>query len=88
LDPKLIPFRAIESVVKVREFGNSKYSPDSFYKVDPRLLVDAAFRHIMVVLKENNLLLEDDESGLKHLEHALCSLAGAVEILKITREIS
>jgi hypothetical protein len=82
LDPSLVPFNAIEGIVGVREFGNRKYSPDSFYKVPPQQLVDATFRHVMQVLKHEDLMLVDPESGLLHLEHALCSLAGAVEIIK------
>lgn len=82
MNPSLIPLRAMESITRVREFGNQKYTPESFYQVDPKLLVDAAFRHLVAVLKTGNLNEPDPESGLLHLEHALCSLGGAVEILR------
>ena len=82
LDPTLIPFSAVESIVKVREFGNKKYTPESFYKVAPELLLAAVYRHVAEVLKQEDLMLADKESGLLHLEHALCSLAGVVEIIK------
>lgn len=82
LDPTLIPFRAVEAIVAVREFGNKKYTPESFYEVAPGLLLAAVYRHVAEVLKQEDLMLVDKESGLLHLEHALCSLAGVLEIIK------
>lgn len=83
MDPALIPFNAIKEIVKIREFGNAKYSNDTIYLVPPRDLLDAAFRHIMAIYldRDNGLFTLDNESNMPHISHALTNLAAIVEIL-------
>lgn len=79
-----VPPRAIESIARVREFGVTKYKEewDWLRDVEPEKFVEAAMRHLLVTQMDRDLLAIDMESGLPHLDHALCSLAMAVEILK------
>lgn len=81
----LVPLRALESIAKVREFGVKKYSDPWAWLtlVEPNAFIEATRRHIITHLKGNEI---DKESGLAHLEHALCSLAMAVEIIKLKEE--
>lgn len=77
----LVPPRAIESIAKVREFGSSKYKDEWSWvtAVKAEDLIEATKRHL---LKKDLGEDIDPESGLSHLDHALCSLAMAVEIIK------
>lgn len=77
----LIPPRSLESIAKVREFGNAKYnSPWGWLDhVKEEDLREAAKRHLLRIDLGEDI---DSESGLLHLEHALCSLAMAVELIK------
>ena len=80
----LVPPRAIESLAQVRKFGNKKYKDPWGWlnDVDAYDFIEAAKRHMLRCELEDNLYAKDSESGLMHLEHALCSLAMAVEILR------
>lgn len=84
LQPSDIPWLAIKSILAVRVFGNKKYgSATSFYKVEPKLHLDACIRHLIeVYISLSSMEVQNNESGLMHLEHALCDLAGVVEIIK------
>lgn len=77
----LVPPRAYESIALVRKFGNDKYGDpwawlEATKEEDFR---EAARRHLLRIDMGEEL---DPESGLMHLEHALCSLAMAVELIK------
>lgn len=75
---RLLPRTAWLSVVQVLTFGARKYSPDNWNKV-PDLenrYSDAALRHIHAFLAGH---WEDQESGLPHLAHAICSLLFILE---------
>lgn len=77
----LVPPRAYESIALVREFGCNKYGdPWGWLEhVKEEELIEACKRHILrIEMGETN----DPESNLLHLEHALCSLAMAIEIIK------
>jgi len=81
----LVPPRAYASIAKVREFGNNKYnSPWGWLEhTTPDQYIEATKRHLLkLAMKEE----KDPESGLLHLEHALCSLAMAVELVKLKEE--
>jgi len=84
----LVPPRAIESIARVREFGVNKYHEawDWVEDVDPDKFLEAAARHLLTIRKESDLTSIDPESGLLHLEHALCSLSMAIEIIKRKEE--
>lgn len=80
--PQDIPWLAIKSILDVRVYGNKKYAPHTFYLVEPKLHLDACIRHLIEVYVEDNMDAINQESGLTHLEHALCDLAGVVEIIR------
>lgn len=75
----LIPPQALVSIAKVREFGVSKYPSEWGWKdsVPQAALIEACKRHLLKIDLGEKV---DSESGLLHLEHALCSLAMAVEL--------
>ena len=77
----LIPQQALLEVAKVMTYGAQKYAPDNWRKVDDahNRYIDAALRHINSHLRGDR---RDDESGLEHLAHAVCSLMMAMESKK------
>jgi hypothetical protein len=68
----LLPLDVVEDVVMVLTFGAQKYSDNNWQHVTPadRYLA-AAFRHIKAWRCGET---HDDESGIHHLAHAICSL--------------
>ena len=81
----LVPYEAIEAIARVREFGVNKYGdPAAWYDNAKSMdFIEAAMRHIgkhMNAHVLHNMYEIDDESGLDHIDHALCSLAMAVAI--------
>lgn len=75
----LLPPRALESVAEVLTFGAKKYLPNNWKYVDngPTRYLDAAMRHINSFMKEE---VNDPETGLPHLSHALCCLMFIVDL--------
>lgn len=72
-DYTLLPWDAVEEVVKVLDYGAKKYARDNWKHVDDaetRYLA-AAFRHLSAYAQGNEV---DDETGLSHLAHAACCL--------------
>lgn len=69
LDYTLLPFKALEDVVKVLGFGAVKYGRDNWQKVERRRYIAAAFRHLIEIAKNNEL---DEESGETHAAHLTC----------------
>lgn len=70
-DWSLLPWKGLETVVRVMEFGASKYGRDNWFTLPDarRRLFSAAVRHLLSRLNgEKN----DQESGLPHLAHAAC----------------
>lgn len=73
---RYVPYGALVEIAKVREFGTAKYGcPDGWKNVSHDDFVEAAMRHIGKYFNGEKL---DNESGLDHISHALCSLALAV----------
>lgn len=72
-DWTLLPFDAVEEVVKVLDVGSKKYSRENWQKVEPHRerYGAAALRHLSAWLRGERL---DPESGLNHLAHAVCCL--------------
>ena len=73
LDYTLLPYEALQEVVKVLMYGAQKYpEADNWKRVeDPRKRYNkAAFRHLFAEVNNEAL---DKESGLYHLAHAICS---------------
>lgn len=67
---ELVPWDALDEIVKVLNFGASKYK-DRGWEVGMGWgrLIGAAFRHIKAWAMGEDL---DPESGLSHLAHAAC----------------
>lgn len=72
-DWSLLPMSTLEGVVKVLMFGEKKYSRDSWQKVDnaKNRYFSALMRHLVKWLDGEKI---DSESGLEHIDHALCCL--------------
>lgn len=68
-----IPSEYIEGTAEVFKFGAKKYAAHNYRKgLAHSRLLDAAMRHILAILRGEEL---DPESGLPHVYHASCSLA-------------
>ena len=69
----LMPFGALQEVVKVLEFGSKKYAPNNWQYVDnaEERYWNAAVRHLIAYKTESDT---DSETGLSHLAHATCCL--------------
>lgn len=78
----LMPWAALDEVVRVLGHGARKYGDDNWRRV--KRMEDrypaAALRHISAYLQG---VERDDESGLHHLAHAICSL---MFVLAVDRE--
>lgn len=76
----LVSDTALEKIVRIREYGITKYGDNEGWKTVPeKEWVEAARRHIGEYFKGN---FTDSESGLAHLHHAACSL-----ILAMSKDI-
>lgn len=68
----LLPQKPLEGAIAVLEYGAKKYSPDNWSKCkDPLRYYDAMMRHVLAYRRGET---HDKESGLPHLDHALCCL--------------
>ena len=69
----LLPVLSLQDVVKVLTFGAQKYEVDNWKRVPDakRRYFDAANRHIWEYKAGE---LNDPESGVSHLAHAICCL--------------
>lgn len=72
---RLIPWSALEIVVRAFMFGNMKdgRKPDDWQLVKNKrdIFFDAAIRHIISWKRGEK---QDQESGLSHLAHACCNI--------------
>jgi hypothetical protein len=73
-DWTLLPMFAVEEVVKVMDFGAKKYERESWVRVPDakRRYLAAAYRHMFQYFWKREL--NDNESDLHHLAHAVCCL--------------
>lgn len=78
-DWTLLPWGAVEQVVRVLDHGVEKYSREGWRKVEGARLrySAAALRHITTRLRGERL---DPETGLPHLAHAVCCLLFLLEM--------
>lgn len=68
----LVPLDVVKSVSDVMAFGAKKYGEHNWKKgMDLTRVIDAGLRHVEAFMNENKSDL-DEESGLHHLDHALC----------------
>lgn len=73
-DWTLVPFEALEGMVKVLEFGANKYSRNNWMTnggFSYRRVLTACFRHLFAWMRGED---KDPESGLNHIWHAQCNL--------------
>lgn len=73
-DWSLVPFEALEGMVRVLEFGAKKYARNNWQTnggFSYRRVLTACTRHLFAYMRgEDN----DPESGLSHISHAQCNL--------------
>jgi hypothetical protein len=62
----------IEELCKVITYGANKYEDNGWKQVESERYVAALFRHLLAWRKGET---HDDESGMKHLSHALTNIA-------------
>lgn len=68
----LLPWHAVEGAARVLTYGAAKYAPHNWAKgMAWSRLQAAARRHLVAFSKGENV---DSESGLPHLDHAVCCL--------------
>jgi hypothetical protein len=82
----LVPTQITLDIARVREYGVEKYPIDgreNYKNVPIEHWVDAAYRHMLEVIKDFNSVAED--SGLTHLSHLACDLAIICELREIER---
>jgi hypothetical protein len=70
-DYSLLPFAAVDEVVKVLTYGAAKYDRFNWEKVDAVRYQAATMRHFSTHMQGEKI---DPESGISHLAHAICSL--------------
>ncbi len=68
--------RAVDSVVKVLQFGANKYGRSNYSKVSSERYDRANLRHVMEHLRGNLL---DKDTNEPHLSHAVCCLLFEIE---------
>jgi len=73
IDWSLLPIEPTEEVIKVLMYGANKYAPDNWKHVEDheRRYYNAIMRHISAWKKGEKT---DQETGISHLAHAVCSL--------------
>ena len=73
------------AIARVREYGIKKYhDPDNWKKVEVDRYWDALYRHLAATVTDRNSV--DSESGIRHIEHALCNIAFILELEKEDEE--
>lgn len=80
-------FRALCGLAAVMWYGAKKYAKNNWKKAtspeDRQRYIEAALRHLAA--RENGETV-DPESGLPHIDHALCNLYFASELEKMANE--
>jgi hypothetical protein len=71
-DWSLMPWSALEEVVKVLEFGAKKYAPNNWKYVVPAKYryKNACMRHLTAYMEGKEI---DNETGLSHMAHVACN---------------
>lgn len=76
----LVPRKILYAIAEVREYGNKKHNTgnaDNWKANTKKDFQDAAYRHFLAYLDDNNSL--DAESKLPHLHHLACNIAFLIE---------
>lgn len=75
----LLPWKAVEGLVRVLTFGAKKYSPNGW-----RTVPNAKERYLAALLRHLAAMqtgeTNDPESGLRHVDHVLCNAAFLAEL--------
>jgi hypothetical protein len=74
VDWSLVPFEALEGMVRVLEFGANKYAAHNWRQGGGfkfTRLINSLLRHVFAFARGEDL---DPESGLSHIWHAQCNL--------------
>lgn len=72
VDLSFLPYESLTGPARVFEYGARKYARDNWRGGMPYLRLWAALmRHLWAFLQGEEL---DEESGLPHIDHALCTL--------------
>lgn len=67
----MVDFDSLEGLVRVLEYGASKYSKGNWKKGMPVTQVtESLMRHLFAFLKGENV---DPESGCRHISHVMCN---------------
>lgn len=80
----LIPWSALQAIARAREYGVKKYKANAYKEVPSEQFLEAVIRHVYKFLDGSNY---DDESKLHHLDHAIASLAMAIDNLNLVDRI-
>lgn len=81
----MVPQQALIGTARIFGYGAKKYAPGNWYGANladgaGERYISAAFRHLVAMQGPDGLYTtdtlgqRDDESGLPHLDHAICSL--------------
>lgn len=87
-DWSLLPWESIEEILKVLEFGATKYSAWNFCSnggLEHQRVLNASFRHLIAYQKGEDL---DPETGLSHLSHLGCNILFLLYFLKYPEKYS
>lgn len=66
----LLPFKYLESVARIFQFGAKKYSPKNYLGLKKSRIEDALMRHLYSYLMGER---RDAETGESHLAHIICN---------------
>jgi hypothetical protein len=80
-DYTLLPWDAVEEVVRVLDFGAKKYARDNWKHVEggEQRYLAAAFRHLAASARGEQC---DSETSISHLAHAACCVLFALSLEK------
>lgn len=79
----LLPYKELESIVKVFTQGAKKYAPKNYLKLKKERIEDALIRHLMSYLCGE---YADTESGEAHLSHVICNCLMLMEKKRLENE--
>lgn len=70
VDWTLMPWKELEQVLEILEFGAKKYSKDNWKNVEPARYEKAAMRHLISYVTGEK---KDSETNKSHLAHLICN---------------
>ena len=77
----LVPPQILFAIERVRQYGNQKYhSPDNWKTVEAQRYWEAILRHVVAAWDDYTAV--DEESGLRHIDHAACNLSFLIAMVE------